>query len=154
MNRTCVATAGTPRAIVALVAPLVAIGAASFNLAGKGYSLSDYLALISTGEIGWFSQVIGWLCLVTWIARYFPPAFAAVWDGPCIVSADHRALFLPGGHIISLKSVREVTIHRGFFRKVAYIDRRQGRIAISLLFVRPSSDPLLRSLAINTTSSS
>ena len=154
MNRTCYATADTSRAIVALATPFVALLAGAIVLTGKGYSLGDYPMLISTGEISWFPQAAGWLCLVAWTVRYAPPAITALWDGPCIVSADHRALFLPGGHIISLESVSGVTIHRGFFRKVAYIERSQGRIAISLLFVPPSSDPLLRSLATTPTSAS
>jgi hypothetical protein len=116
-------------------------------LAGKGDALSDYPALVSSGEMPWLPQAVGWFCIAAWIVRYFPPAWRAVWDGPCIVSSDESDLFLPGGHRVSLSSIKAVTVQRGFFRKVAYVDGDQGRIAVNLLFVRPASDPLLRSLA-------
>jgi hypothetical protein len=147
MKRVCYATVDTSRAVVALVAPFAALGAATLSLVAKGYSLADYPALISSGEVPWFPQLVGWVCLAAWIVRYFPPAWVALWNGPCIISSDGKDLFLPHGHKISLKSIRAVSLQRGFLRKVAYLDRPQGRIVISLLFVRNSSDPLLRSLA-------
>jgi len=147
MTRSCYATADTPRAIVALAAPFVFMIAFLLALTARGYSATDYPALIATGDLPWFPQVVGWFCVCVWIVRYFPPARTALWDGPCIISSDGQDLFLPNDHKISLASIRAVTIQRGGLRKVAYIDSDQGRIAVKLLFVRPSSDPLLRSLA-------
>ena len=146
MTRVCYAETDTPRAVIALVAPLLLLAALLLVLIGKGYSLADYPALVSTGEIPWFPQVVGWFCFVAWIVRYIRPAWRALWDGPCMISSDGKDLFLPSDHKVGLASIRAVTVQRGFFRKVAYIDRNQGRIAVNLLFVRPSSDPLLRSL--------
>jgi hypothetical protein len=146
VKQVCYATVDTSRAVVALAAPFIAVIATMLMLIEKGYGVSDYPALIASGDIPWFPQVVGLLCLAFWIFRYVPPAWEALWYGPCIVSGDDKNLFLPGGHRISLKSVQAVTIHRSFLRKVAYLDRKQGRITLNLLFVRPSSDPLLRSI--------
>ena len=147
MRRTCYAKADTTRAVVALVAPFAFLAALILALTGKGHSLADYPALISSGEIAWFPQTVGWFCFVAWIVRYFPPALTALWDGPCLISSDGKNLFMPGGHRISLSSIRAVTVQRGFFRKAVYLDRDEGRISVNLLFVRPASDPMLRSLA-------
>lgn len=146
-DRTCYATADRPRALLALVLPFVAVGAGIFALVWKGYNVADYATLVSSGQLSWLRQGVAWIALGIWIVRYFPPAWTALRDGPCVISGDRKDLFLPGGHKLSRSSIKRVTIQRGFFRKVAYFDRSQGRIAVSLIFVKPSSDSLLQSLA-------
>ena len=153
MKRACYAEADTRRAVIALVAPFLFLAAVLLVLTEKGYSLTDYPALVSTGQIPWFPQLVGWVCFVVWIVRYFPPAWRALWDGPCIISSDGKDVFLPSNYKVSLASIRAVTVQRGFFRKVAFVERDQGRIAVNLLFVRHSSDALLRSLASGETPS-
>jgi hypothetical protein len=146
MTRTCYAPADTSRAIIALVAPFAFLAVFALTLTGKGYSISDYLALIRNGEVAWLPQLVGWLSFSAWVVRYFPSAWTALWDGPCVVSGDASDLFLPGGHKVSRACIRAVTVQRTFLRKVAYFEGEQERIAVSLLFVRASADPLLRSL--------
>jgi len=153
MRRVCYAETDTLRAVVGLATPFLFLAAMLLALTGKGYSLTDYPALVSTGEIPWFPQVGGGISFVFWIVRCYPPAWTALWDGPCIISSDGEDVFLPANHKVSLASIRAVTVHRGFFRKVAYFDRDQGRIAVNLLFVRPSSDQRLRSLVSEETPS-
>lgn len=146
MTRICYAKSDTPRAVVALLAPFGFLAALLLVITGKGYNLTDYPALVSSGEVSWFPQVVGWLCVGVWIVRYFPPAWRALWDGPCIIASDGKDLFLPSGQTLSLSSMRAVTVQRGFFRKVACIESEEGSVTLSLLFIRPTSDALLRSL--------
>ena len=146
MTRVCYATSDTPRAILALGAPFLFLAAFEMVLTLKGYSLADYPALLSSGDVPWFSQAVGWLCLCAWIWRYFPSAWRALWDGPCLIWSEGDDLYIHRNGKVSVASIRSVSVRRGFFRKVAYLERQHGRIAVSLLFVRPSSDALLRSL--------
>ena len=146
-SRTCYAMADTLRAAIALAAPFAAIGAAILAMGREGYNMGDYPALLSSGHLSWFRQAAGWLALATWTARYFPPAWAALWDGPCLVSSDSQNLFLPRVGQISLASITRVTVRREFFRKAAYIDTTEGCFTVSLLFVRSASDQKLRGLS-------
>lgn len=82
MARTCYATADTPRAILALLAPVLAVAAGIVILGNQGYAPGDYVRLIETGELSWLRQGAGWLALLVWIARYFPPACFALWLSP------------------------------------------------------------------------
>jgi hypothetical protein len=51
--------------------PFFFFAAIALLVMGKGYSFSDYPNLVSSGEVPWFPQVVGWLCVVAWIVRYF-----------------------------------------------------------------------------------
>ena len=143
----CYAKADTPRALIALVAPLGFLVAMILAGIEKGYSLTDYPVLLSSGQLAWFPQVVGWMAFLAWIVRYYPPAWQALWDGPCLVSGVGNDLYLPSHRSISLASVRAVTVQRGLFRKVAYFEQDQGRVALNLIFVQESSDDLLRCIA-------
>lgn len=144
--RTCFATADTPRAILALVAPLLAVTIGIVVFGNKGDGLTEYLRLLQSGELSWFGQGVGWLALLFWVARYFPPAWSALWNGPCLVSGDKENLYLSNGKQIPLANIQSVRVQRDLFRKIALIETTEGRVSVSLLFVRPSSDTFLRSV--------
>ena len=146
-SRTCYAVADTPRAVVALLFPVLLITSGIYGLTSKGYSVSDYILLLVSGHLSWFRQGVGWIALLVWVARYFPPAWIALWHGPCLLSADSEALYLARGHSIDRSDVSSVSINRGLFQKSARIRTSSGIVNFSLIFVRPASDVLLRSLA-------
>ena len=146
-SKTCYAIADTPRAVVALLAPFAAIFSAMLILGTKKYDVLDYFRLLAAGDLSWFRQGVGWLALGFWVVRYFPPAWSALWDGPCLVSSNDGNLYLPRSQRLSLNSIRAVTLHRGFARKIAFIETTDGRFSLPLLFVRPSSDQMLLSLS-------
>jgi hypothetical protein len=139
----CYAVADTPRALLALAFPVLAIGTWWRILASRGYSVGDYPYLLASGELTWVGQAGAWLGLVFWLCRYYPPALSALWNGPCLVGGCDGHLILWNGLRLPLSSITSVRVHRGWLRKVAYIETNGGRLCLPLLFVRSSSDPLL-----------
>lgn len=146
-STTCYASADIPRALLALSAPFAWIVAVLLVLRDKGYGPLDYFALLRSGEVAWVPQAVGWVALVIWIARYFPAAWSALVDGPCLVSANDDDVILPGGRRLRREAIRAVHLQRGLLRKVAYLETANGRVTLPLIFVRNSSDAKLRSLA-------
>ena len=132
---------------MALLAPVAAIIWGMLTLVDKGYGGLDYFRLLASGELSWFRQGVGWVALGAWVIRFYPPAWSALWDGPCLASADEGNLYLPRTQPLRLDSIKAVTLQRGFSRKVAHIETTDGRFSLPLLFVRPTSDPLLLSLS-------
>jgi hypothetical protein len=145
-SRTCHASVDTSRAVIALLFPVASIIASVVAFQSKGYDPADYLILLRSGELSWFRQGLGWLCLIGWVWRYFPPAWLALWDGPCIVSSDEYTLFLPSSIKVRLVDVIGITLCRDFFRKEAVVETSNGRFAFSLIFVSESSDSQLKAL--------
>jgi hypothetical protein len=148
-TNTCLARADTPRAVLALVFPIGAVAALFFILKSKGYEPLDYFSLLQSGALSWWRTGIGWLCFVIWIVRYYPPAWTAVWDGPCILVGNDTEVIFPGGKRVVRGEIVSVHLQRGLLRKVAHFQTTSARISLPLIFVRPSSDAALRGLAMN-----
>jgi len=145
-SKICYASADIPRALLALLFPVAVVAAIVIILAGKGYGPLDFFALPRSGE-SWWRGAIGLVSLVAWIIRYFPPAWSALVDGPCLVFDDGDCIILPGARRLRRDAITAVHLHRGFYRKVAYLETATGRVSLPLIFVRVTSDRKLRSLA-------
>jgi hypothetical protein len=145
---TCYAYADRLRAAVALLFPAGAVAVTCFALFSKGYSPLDIPALVRAGELSWPSQALSWSALVFWLIRYYPPAWQALVDGPCLVIGDEQSLFFPGPRRIARDQILAVRVQRDLLRKLARFETADGRtLRLSLLFVRRDCDALLRSLA-------
>jgi hypothetical protein len=145
--KTCFAEADTPRAVLALAVPPAAIACVVIMLVSKGYGVLDYFALLQSGELSWVRQGIGWIAILFWVARYYPSAWSAVWEGPCLVRGDDAEIILHGERRIRRTEIKAVRLQRGWFRKVAEFETSAGRVSLPLIFVRRSSDHALRSVA-------
>ena len=142
------AFADTFRAAGAILSPIVVVPYIIMTLADKGYGIVSYLeAVAALGAGGLIDHGLGWLCVATWIVQFCPPAWVALWDGPCLLSRDEKDLFLPRNQTVSLSTIMAITFRRTLFTKIAYFETSKGRIALNLRFVRDESRDLLRALA-------
>jgi hypothetical protein len=111
--------------------------------AAKGYSSPDIGALVAAKP----SLVPGALALLFWVWRYYPPAVIALWDGPHLVTANSRTLFLPQQRELPLTEIVSVDVHRSFWRKSVDVRTSSEVVSFSALFVPEADDEQLRQLA-------
>ncbi|WHO38695.1 hypothetical protein PMI04_019495 [Sphingobium sp. AP49] len=140
MERNCYAAADTPRAIMALLFPIAAVLAVIWDLGAKGFSVREYPELLITGHLSWFRQGVGWLALLLWVLRYYPPAWIALWHGRCLVTADQSTFFIAGSPPIDRAQIISVRLRRGLLRKDLEIKTADRAVAISQIFLRTTSE--------------
>ena len=133
--------------MLALAVPPAALACVVFVLWSNGYSPIDYFTLLQTGELSWFRQGVGWIACVIWIVRYYPAAWTAVLDGPCLIQGNEAEITLPGNRRLRRSDINAVRLERSLLRKAVHFETPTGDVSLPLIFVRPGSDDALRSLA-------
>ena len=134
-TRHCHAKADTNRALLAFAFPLGALFLGAWFLTEKGYSLIEYPSLVGNGGVTLPGQIGGWVGFVLWAVFYWPPAFHALIDGPCIVSSDLDTLYLPGRRTLALPDIADVTIAKGFFQDFATVSTATDHVRFSVVLV-------------------
>jgi hypothetical protein len=102
---------------VAIAAPVFGLGLAVYTIWNQGYSLADYPILIWEGHLNWFSQGLGWVALIAWIALYIPSAFSAIWL-PCLIIDHGDKLEIVSSNVVIAKSnIKSVGFRNSFSSK-------------------------------------
>ena len=140
-RRRLVARVDTKRAGLALLLPLAAATFIAWRLSGSGYSLSDAGLMLGSNPI----IAVGIVALIFWVWRYYPPALHALCNGPHLLTADARTLFMPHREV-ALEDVRSINVRRGFWRKTIEVTTASDQFSFSALFVPEADDRELREL--------
>ena len=152
-NRQVIATSTKARAILALVAPLLAWGYAVATLWGRGYSLLDYPLLIEAGYLNLTRQAVGLALTAYWIARYWPNAIQAL-RRPSLIWQERNNIGLAAGMIVPIEEIEAVNIRHGFLNKVLEIKCRNGQeFRQSILFIKENDHSVLHKVRITLTAS-
>jgi hypothetical protein len=130
------------RAIVALVAPFLLLAAVVVVLLNKGHSLADYPRLVMSGKVSPISQIVGWTCLIFWIARYWPGAIDAL-SSNFVLARAGNSIVNAKGESVEFSSIKDVTLRQSVLRKEIVIETDGGSVRQGIVFAQTPARDLL-----------
>jgi len=136
-NYICHAHGDKARAAVALAFPIGAIALAAWFLMRKGYGPFDYFHLVFSRELSLFRQMVGWIALAFWAARFWPSAWSVFEGESCLIRTDDDRLILGGRSVGSLRDIDDFKLKNGVFsKKVVFLKSDKIIYAQSIMFSR------------------
>lgn len=113
----CLASFARSRALMGIFLPFMWLVAWVTILSKRGYMPWQYFSLLSTGEISLLGQLLMWIALFYWIARYWPNAIEALSGNHCMIWRNNDSIYFANGNKIKLADISYITINNNMLGK-------------------------------------